>query len=103
MKWLTQGGSKEMEKTFHANGNNQGNAEEVILMCNKTDFQTEETKAITRDKKGQQCNTIGIDPTRRHNSCKHPCTQCRSTYIYGENFGGLEGRDQQEHSHSWGL
>ena len=41
-------------------------------------------------------NTQRKNPLRRHNNCKHICTQQRNTQIYKENLRGLQERHRQQ-------
>ena len=48
-------------------------------------------------------NIQGKNPSRRHEHCKHICTQYQSTQIYMENFGGLQERCRQQHIYNRGF
>ena len=43
------------------------------------------------------------NPPGSSKHCKHICTQHRSTRIYKENLGGLQGRYRQQHTYSRGC
>ena len=70
---------------YHDNGH-QKKARVAILISDKLDFKT---KTVTRDREGTVYNNKGDNPTRRCNSYKYFCTQCRRTQIHNNKHKGL--------------